>query len=225
MAVNSGKSNLSVGLRLLLRLSPRPSRSPALRLSSEPAKPRAAALERPGVARRRGRARAGGGEGLRGARCGARCAGGRWESGLPCGGTRARAAQSCPAMELRGPSCRRAWLVLAGSHIRQRRPPWLEERTVVTRCTRGYASLRYYAHLLLLCGVGGKREIYPEFCLVVHTESGNVQLVSHPLSIAKDLKTPPSQLEVLLSQLVSVAARLLLQYLCLCFLCMVPFSS
>lgn len=156
LAVNSGKNNLSVGPQLLLRLSrgrPASRPLPVLRLSSEPAEP----------GRRSGQA--GRGEAARRGPGGQR---GR-AAGLPvrfpgCGqalGERppvrrypGSAAQSCPAMELRGQSCRHAWLVLAGSHGRQPRPPSLEG-TVVTRCARGSASLRHYAHLLMLCGVKG----------------------------------------------------------------------
>lgn len=152
LAVNSGKNNLSAGLRLLLRLSAQPSRSlPALRLLRARGTGDSR-LGKPGVVRRRGKARAAAGKG-----CGA--------PGARRAASRAAVPELGPA-ELPGDGAPRSELPPCpagpgGSHGRQPRPPCLE-RTVVIRCTRGYASLRYYCPLL--GGVRGKREIYPEFC-------------------------------------------------------------
>lgn len=57
---------------------------------------------------------------------------------------------------------------------------------MVTQCMCDQASLLYCAHVLMLCAIKGKKEICPEFCSVLHNESGNVELVSLALSVAKD---------------------------------------
>lgn len=161
LAVNSGKNNLSVGLRLLLRLSPRPSRSAAaLRLSPEPAEP-----GRPpwaGRAWRGGEARPGG---QRGRAAGRQAGAGR---GVRAGAGERPPVRRCPGSgraELPGDGAPRSELppCLAGpgGESRQAAKAPLAYREL---CNSMCAWLRYYTHLLMLCGVRGKREIYPESC-------------------------------------------------------------